>query len=122
MNMKRATATLLLFLVSLATPGSTAPLAPGEQGRSSAKKIGKEENLSTPGYSGLTCDVCKIIVDVIDQSFIENKTQDEIVELATAICIDLQIEDRNVCTLVVKEFQVAQYKPAHLAIAGCMSI
>lgn len=56
--------------------------------------------------SGLTCDACKIIVDTLDQLFMENKTQDEMVDVITAICIDLKIEDRNVCTLVVKEFQV----------------
>lgn len=60
--------------------------------------------------SGLTCDACKIIVDTLDKLFVENKTEDEIVDVITDICIDLQIEDRNVCTLVVKEFKVSSYR------------
>ena len=57
--------------------------------------------------SDLTCDACKIIVDTLDKLFLENKTEDEIVDVITDICIDLKIEDRNVCTLVVKEFRVS---------------
>lgn len=56
--------------------------------------------------SGLTCEACKLIVDTLDVLFMENKTQDDIVDVITTICIDLNIQDRNVCTLVVKEFQV----------------
>ena len=58
------------------------------------------------GGSGLTCDACKIIVDTLDTMFMENRTWDDIVAVATEICIELKIEDRNVCTLVVKEFEV----------------
>lgn len=59
--------------------------------------------------SGLTCDACKIVVGVLDVLFMENRTEDDIVEAATYICIVLNIEDRNVCTLVVKEFKVILY-------------
>ena len=65
----------------------------------------RDDDLSAPS-SGLTCDACKIVVRVMDVLFMENRTQDDIVEAITYLCIVLKIEDRNVCTLVVKEFQV----------------
>ena len=68
------------------------------------------------GRSGLTCEACKIIVDTLDTLFAENRSTDEIVAISTDICIDLHIEDRNVCTLVVKEFQV--YIHLHYTHAG----
>ena len=56
--------------------------------------------------SGLTCEACKILVDTLDTMFMENKTSDDIVDVITELCVDLQIEDRNVCTLGVREFKV----------------
>lgn len=70
-----------------------------------AERLKQTNQYSSPS-SGLTCEACKLIVDTIDVLFMENKTQDEIADVVTSICIDLKIEDRNVCTLVVKEFQV----------------
>ena len=67
--------------------------------------------------SVVTCDACKIIVGALDYLFMENKTQDEIVEVITDICIGLHIEDRNVCTLVVKEFQVHEWLYAETSLS-----
>ena len=51
-------------------------------------------NDGAPG-SGLTCDACKIVVGVLDVLFMENRTEDDIVEAATYFCIVLKTEDRN---------------------------
>ena len=56
--------------------------------------------------SGLTCDACKVIVDTLNTLYAENRTWDDIVAVITEVCIELQIEDRNVCTLAIKEFEV----------------
>lgn len=56
--------------------------------------------------SSFTCDVCKLFVGLIQELFLQNRTEDEVVSIVTAVCIDLKIEDVNVCTLVVKEFKV----------------
>jgi len=56
--------------------------------------------------SGLTCDVCKAVVDIIDELYSQSKTEDEIVSVLTTFCIDFKIEDRNVCSLVIPEFKV----------------
>lgn len=69
------------------------------------KKTRTGDTTSSPS-SDLMCDACKIIVGLLDTLYQENKTEDEIVAVSTEICIDLHIEDRNVCTLVVKEFKV----------------
>ena len=61
------------------------------------------------GVSGLTCDACKVIVDTLDTLYMENRTRDDIVAAITELCIELQIEDRNVCTLAIKEFEVMQH-------------
>ena len=70
-----------------------------------AQRLKQTNQYGSPS-SGLTCEACKLIVDTLDVLFMENKTQDDIVDVITTICIDLKIQDRNVCTLVVKEFQV----------------
>ena len=64
------------------------------------------ERLGGSWGSGLTCEACKILVDTLDTMFMENKTSDDIVDVITELCVDLQIEDRNVCTLGVREFKV----------------
>ena len=38
--------------------------------------------------------------------FLKNATEDEVVAIATAYCIDMKIEDELVCTAVVLEFKV----------------
>ncbi len=57
--------------------------------------------------ASIDCDVCKVVVSVAQDMFESNKTEDEVAKLITTICIDLHIEDRNVCSLVIPEFKVS---------------
>ena len=54
----------------------------------------------------LECEACKIIVAALQDLLEKNSSEEEIVKVITTICIDLKIEDENVCTLVVPEFKV----------------
>ena len=54
----------------------------------------------------LDCESCKIIVGVLQQLMMRNATEDEITHIIARICIDLKIEDQNVCNLIVVEFKV----------------
>ncbi len=60
---------------------------------------------------GLTCDVCETVVAVLQQLFQTGTAEDDIVNIAINICIDLKIEDRNVCESIIPLFKVN----------GCMS-
>ncbi|XP_062511163.1 sphingomyelin phosphodiesterase-like [Corticium candelabrum] len=55
--------------------------------------------------SDIECDVCKLIVPLIQSWFDKNSTEDEVAQLITDFCIDFQLEDRNVCIGIVKEFR-----------------
>ena len=57
-------------------------------------------------YSGLTCEACKVIVPLLQQLFAQNISEDEVAKIVVRVCIDLKIEDENVCTLVVPTFKV----------------
>ena len=52
------------------------------------------------------CSTCKIVATVLQDLFLKNATEDEVVAIITAYCIDLKIEDELVCTAVVLEFKV----------------
>lgn len=54
----------------------------------------------------LECETCKIVVELIQELLMQNTTEHDIVNVVTRVCIDLKIEDENVCTLVVREFKV----------------
>ena len=92
-----------------------------------ARRLGQLRQQATDGREekgeegdGLTCEACKVVVDTLDTMFMENRTWDDIVAVITEVCIELKIEDRNVCTLVVREFKVAlslSYKHASAASA-----
>ena len=112
-KMERCAAVLLVITITIAVAdASPAPFAKDLVVTKklidlTAQRLGqiRQQSVSASG-SGLECDACRIIVDAIDTLFSENKTTEDIVAVITDICIELQIEDRNVCTLVVKEFQV----------------
>ena len=57
----------------------------------------------------LECESCKIIVGILQELMLQNASENEIVDVITRICIDLKIEDNNVCTLVVPEFKVYMF-------------
>ena len=56
--------------------------------------------------SSLGCDACKFGVNILQNLFSKNATEEVIVRNLIKLCIDLKIEDDNVCNLVVREFKV----------------
>lgn len=55
---------------------------------------------------GLGCDLCKVIVSLL-QTFVEgNRTAAEIAVLSDDICNILHVEDKTVCKAIVNEFKV----------------
>ena len=58
------------------------------------------------GPADLECEACKVVVTVLQQLLLSNSSENEIVDIITKLCIALQIEDENVCTLGVLEFKV----------------
>lgn len=113
MKLIRAQVFLLpsLLVIILLAAANASPLKPGLVATRRLVDLTAQRLRQTVQYGppslGVTCEACKLIVDTLDVLFMENKTQDDIVDVITTICIDLKIEDRNVCTLVVKEFQVS---------------
>ena len=97
------TLAVLLLCTSLTGPAGAAPLKPRLE---ATKQLLSAVSEKAGRQSGLTCDLCKAAAGVLDELFLRNSTQDEIVKVITYICITFDIEDTNVCTLVVKEFQV----------------
>ncbi|XP_072029445.1 sphingomyelin phosphodiesterase-like [Amphiura filiformis] len=53
----------------------------------------------------LSCDLCKLLVGMIDDLIDANRTEEEVVVIATQFCITFKIESERVCTLVTKEFK-----------------
>ena len=53
------------------------------------------------------CTGCKALVSLLQDLFLKNATEDEIVKIITAFCIDLKIEDELVCRGIVTEFKVS---------------
>lgn len=70
----------------------------------------KLANLLDP--ADLDCESCKIIVGVLQQLMMRNATEDEITHIIARICIDLKIEDQNVCNMIVVEFKVYSMRAA----------
>ena len=61
------------------------------------------------GPADLECGACKAMVTVLQQLLLTNSSENEIVDVITKICIALEIEDENVCTLGVLEFKVQRW-------------
>ena len=57
--------------------------------------------------ASLTCSACKIVVNVLQDLFARDASEEEIEKIIIRVCIDLKIEDENVCTLIVPTFQVS---------------
>ena len=98
------TSCLAVLLFTAFTVTSSAPLHSSSYYNSLESLKAK---ISGP-YSGLTCEACKVIVTVLQQLFAQNASEDEIAKIVVRVCIDLKIEDENVCTLVVPTFQVRE--------------
>ena len=56
--------------------------------------------------SGLTCDICEGVVSVLQQLIDGKAAEEDIVKIAISICIDLKIQDKNVCESIVPLFKV----------------
>ena len=52
-----------------------------------------------------TCQLCKSLFAVVQEYVERDKSEEEIAELITNFCKAFNIEDDNVCTLVVREFK-----------------
>ncbi len=115
-----AKAVLLLQLVSYLNPlhsAQAAPLALATLKSISHDSIQLHRTMSAalssarekerePRESPIECDICEGVVAVAQDLFESNKTEDEVAEFITNVCIVLKIEDRNVCSLVIPEFKV----------------
>lgn len=62
--------------------------------------------------ANLKCESCKIIVGVLQQLLTGNATEDEICNIIARICVDLKVEDQNVCNQIVVEFKVFSMRVA----------
>ena len=87
-------------LVPLRTAQKTLPKQ--DSGEFSGSKVGRKDAV----MFDLDCEVCKIVSSMLELSLEKNSTEEDIVELAAKLCILLQIEDKNVCDLIVQEFKV----------------
>ena len=59
---------------------------------------------------GFTCDVCEVVVYALQELLQTDAAEDDIINVAINICIDLQIEDKNVCESIVPLYKVSRYK------------
>ena len=95
----------LLCLPFLVAGIIAAPLTPEVPPYSITDKLfGGKNNLK----SGLTCDICESVVSVMQQLIDGKAAEEDIVKIAITICIDLQIEDKNVCESIVPLFKVSK--------------
>ena len=94
----------VLSILALSSPAASAPLPFGNLPFNSLLKSLSESRLRGP--ADLECDACKVVVTALQQLLLSNSSENEIVDVITKLCIALQIEDQNVCTLGVLEFKV----------------
>ena len=94
----------VLSFLALSSPATSAPLPLGNLPFNSLLNSLSESRLRGP--ADLECDACKVVVTALQQLLLTNSSENEIVDVITKLCIALQIEDQNVCTLGVLEFKV----------------
>ena len=103
--MKNFFVAVLSILAALSwTPAASAPLLLRDLPLPSLLDSLSASRLRGP--ADLECDACKIVVTALQQLMLTNSSENEIVDVITKLCIALQIEDQNVCTLGVLEFKV----------------
>ena len=56
--------------------------------------------------SGFECDACDVVVGVIQELFLGEKTEEEAEAICTSVCVDLKMYNHRVCSLGVQEFKV----------------
>ena len=77
--------------------------------RASQQKAGTIN--SSAVSSSFECDVCDVVVGIIQELFLGERTEEEVESIITAICIDLKLYDHNVCSLAILEFKVPPPPP-----------
>lgn len=55
--------------------------------------------------SGFECDACDVVVGVIQELFLGEKTEEEAEAICTSVCVDLKMYNHRVCSLGVQEFK-----------------
>ena len=58
--------------------------------------------------SGLKCSMCKLVMITVQSLLKHGKTGSDIAQALSNACTELQIQDKRVCTYIVKEFQVSE--------------
>ena len=53
----------------------------------------------------LECTVCKLASSILEAILEQDRSEDEVGDLVKAVCIILEIEDKNVCDGIVEEFK-----------------
>ena len=102
-------AKLSLVLALLAASWLTAQCSPFHRDVLTYFKTGVEDARASAGsLSSFTCETCKVLFAAVRWFFDKGFVQDDIVKLITDICIDLDIEDRTVCTGIVPLFKVSR--------------
>ena len=104
----------VLTILALSSPAASAPvdIPLGNLPFKSLLSSLSESRLRGP--ADLECDACKIVVTALQQLLLSNSSENEIVDVITKLCIALQIEDQNVCTLGVLEFKVLKLMNASI--------
>ena len=92
----------LLTVLSPLIPTDAASLAPQPQLRALAKNDGL--NVTDPaGF--ISCTVCAVLVVTLQDLVQKNGSEEEIVRITKAICVDFKIEDERVCTGISREYK-----------------
>ena len=54
----------------------------------------------------IVCDICKMTVKLVQSALWSPELEDLIANIATKVCIEIQIEDEYICTELVQEYKV----------------
>lgn len=109
----RATAVIGVLLLCCLSTIQTNAAPTSTHGTNTLLEQLRETTLKSRGLtSGFTCGACKVVVNLLQELFAKDASEDEIAKIITRVCIDLKIEDENVCTLVVPTFKVGELEMA----------
>ena len=77
--------------------------------RAAQQKFGDSSSLKAD--LSFECDVCDVIMVVIQQLFLREKTEEEVESICTSVCVELKMYDHSVCSMGVQEFKVSNAAP-----------
>ena len=63
----------------------------------------------TKGLMEQVCDTCKSLVDAIQQLARSNSSEDTVADVASRLCVKLNVQDSLICNGIVPEFKVSNY-------------